>query len=332
MKTCAITIQPLSPFGTPLKGDTLFGQFCWQCASDPALLNQSFDVTIAAYGEKPFALFSSAFPVLPDGSYALKRPEAPLEMLHDLTGMSRDELLDNRKRLKGKKWLLCRHPDLLKDLRTCEYHDNNGISKIFGLDYDRELLAEVEISHNSINRLTGTTGEGFAPFTCDSLVYAPECRLVIFAAFDENVLSVENLKTGLQRIGSFGYGRDATTGLGRFALVDCTTVDLAALGAHDANALYTLAPSVPETGRYRDAMFTPFTRFGRHGDCLAVSGKPYKNPVIMVDEGALLFPNNMAEALNRPYLGTGIIGISKIQENTVHQGYALYIPVRLEAQ
>lgn len=69
---------------------------------------------------------------------------------------------------------------------------------------------------------------------------------------------------------------------------------------------------------------------GRHGDRLSVSGKPFKNPVIMADEGALLFPHDMAAALARPYLGAAVRGVSKIQENTVHQGYSLYIPVRLE--
>ena len=35
MKLYAIVIETHSGFGTPLKGDTLFGQFCWEVAMDP---------------------------------------------------------------------------------------------------------------------------------------------------------------------------------------------------------------------------------------------------------------------------------------------------------
>ena len=29
MKTFKFTLRPLTPFGTPVAGDTLFGHFCW---------------------------------------------------------------------------------------------------------------------------------------------------------------------------------------------------------------------------------------------------------------------------------------------------------------
>jgi CRISPR-associated protein Csm4 len=332
MNTYQITIQPRSLFGTPLKGDTLFGQFCWQCATDPALLNKPFDDAIATYLAEPFVLFSSAFPLLTDDGYALKRPDAPLDHLFDFSGKSKEDILDSRKKLEGKKWLICRQPDGLRELRKCSFINDDELAALSGLKDGLKVLTQAELSHNSINRLTGTTtGEGFAPFTQDSLVYAPASRLVIFVAIDEQIISADALKTGLERIGSFGFGRDASTGMGRFDLLDCQPVDLKRLGPDNANALYTLAPSVPDAALYRDALFTPFTRFGRHGDRLAVSGRPFKNPVIMADEGALLFPHDMSSALAKPYLGTAVCGVSKIKEiNTVHQGYSLHIPVRLE--
>jgi CRISPR-associated protein Csm4 len=329
VKTYCITIEPSSTFGTPLKGDTIFGQFCWQTAYAPDLLKVPLDEAIRTYPEKPFAIFSSAFPSLPDGRIAFKRPDAPLDLLFDFTGKTREEIIGGRKTFKKLKWMLYDKPAALADFRTCRYLDEKGLAHLAGLETDIFSSLE-ESSHNSINRLTGTTGDGFAPFTQENTAYSAGCRLTVFAGIDEDVLSLEALKTGLERIGTSGFGRDASTGLGKFAVTDCREIDLAAYGSAQPNALYTLSPSVPKMADYKDALFTPFTRFGRHGDRLAISGKPFKNPVIMADEGALYFPTDMSDALKRPWLGTALTGLSKIQETAVAQGYSLYIPVRLE--
>ncbi|HIJ96301.1 MAG TPA: hypothetical protein HPP94_11310 [Desulfuromonadales bacterium] len=329
MKTYCITIEPRSSFGTPLKGDTLFGQFCWQAAYAPDLLTVSLDEVIRMYPEKPFAVFSSAYPSLPDGRVALKRPDAPLDLLFDFSGKSREEIIGGRKAFKKLKWMLYDKPGALADFRTCRYLDDQELALIAGLAAEKHSSVE-ETSHNSINRLTGTTGDGFAPFTQENTVYAVGCRLTLFVGIDETLLTMEALKTGLERIGTSGFGRDASTGLGKFAVIECSAVELATFGSLQPTALYTLSPSVPGITGYKDALFTPFTRFGRHGDRLAISGKPFKNPVIMADEGALYFPADIDDALQRPYLGTALTGLSKIQETAVAQGYSLYIPVRLE--
>ena len=64
MKLYALTIRPLSGFGTPLKGDTIFGHFCWQFAYDSTLLNGGFQSWVDKYQQQPFAVFSSAYPTL----------------------------------------------------------------------------------------------------------------------------------------------------------------------------------------------------------------------------------------------------------------------------
>lgn len=321
MKTYQITIEPLSPFGTLLKGDTLFGQFCWQAAYDRSLLSLPLDEAVARHADIPFAVFSSAFPALPGGGVAFKRPDAPLDLLFDLSGMSKEDRIGRRKEHKKRKWLACDRMGALADLSACRYLESADLAGA-GSEHLR--------SHNSINRLTGTTGEGFAPYVQAETIYPAGSRLVIFAGIEEQTLSAESLRNGLDGMGQSGFGRDASIGMGKFRIVSFEAVDLAAFGSKDPNALYTLSPCVPEPGRYRDAFFTPFTRFGKHGDRLAISGKPFKNPVIMADEGALLFPVDLAASCTLPYVGTSVTGLSKVQETAVMQGYSLYIPVRLE--
>lgn len=329
MKICCITIEPRSSFGTPLKGDTLFGHFCWQAAYDATLLTVPFETAIKAYGERPFAIFSTAVPLLGNGGLALKRPDAPLDKLFALAGLQREAAIGQRKALKKKKWLFCDRPGVMENLATCRYGDDQELLVAAGLD-GSDFATETLQSHNSINRLTGSTGEGFAPYAQPAITYQPGLKLALLVGYDPEMMTMEGLLAGVRNIGLSGFGRDASTGMGRFQVVTHSDCDLAAYGSKNPNALYTLAPSVPETVRYQDMLFTPFTRFGKHGDCLAISGKPFKNPIIMADEGALFFPLDLAQALQRPYLGTAVSGLSKIQESTIAQGYALTIPVRLE--
>jgi len=67
VKLYEITLQPRSAMITPLKGDTLFGHFCWQAAHDPSLVDGSLDQQMARYDKAPFAVFSSACHRATDG-------------------------------------------------------------------------------------------------------------------------------------------------------------------------------------------------------------------------------------------------------------------------
>lgn len=329
MKTYAIVIQPRSPFGTSLKGDTIFGQFCWQIAHDPGLLECSFEEVVKTYPERPFAIFSSAFPWLGERKWCFKRPDVPMALFSDISSLDDKLRIEKRKELKKKRWVICDRPGVMESFKSVQLVTDSELLSHAKLGGDHFVIVS-ETNHNSINRLTGTTGEGHSPFTQENIVYQQGGLLVIFAGIDHTVMTVEKLKIALEHIGIFGFGRDASTGKGRFSVEDIQEIDLFAYGAKEPNALYTLGPSVPEPGKYRDALFTPFTRFGRHGDQLAISGKPYKNPVIMADEGGVFFPQDISESLKTPYLGTGLTGLSKILPETIAQGYSLYIPARME--
>ena len=194
----------------------------------------------------------------------------------------------------------------------------------------KSLVLDYTQPHNTINRLTGTTGEGqFAPFAVDQTVYMPGAKLVVFVGLREDI-KIEQMVKAIKQIGDSGYGKDASTGLGKFDVVGHKEINLIAIGSENPNACLTLAPCVPESDMFSQMFFTPFTRFGRHGDVLAKSGKPFKNPVIMADEGAVFIFNGKAPA-DKPYIGTAVTGISKAEHKAVTQGYSLYIPVKVEA-
>ncbi len=342
MKLYAITLKPASGFGTALKGDTLFGHFCWQAAYDSSLIEGGLKNQIALYPEKPFAVFSSAFPKMKKdtATYVLKRPEIPFSFM---LPPKEDKAADMRQRkdFKKKKWMLV-SGDLHIDIKAINYFSDHELLKeaqtVLTEETKRqmkktghsEFMNSCSQSHNTINRLTQTTGTGmFAPYEKKNLYYYPETELVFFVLIEESATDIERIALGLERIGNWGFGKDASTGLGRFDLGERDELPIPS--CDDSNAIYALSPCVPEKNAFSEAFFTPFVRFGKHGDRLATFGNPFKNPVIMADEGAVFIPKDKAQ-FNKPYIGQAITHVSKAMPETVVQGYAPYLPLKLEVR
>ncbi len=341
MKIYAITIKPESAFGTPLKGDTLFGHFCWQAVHDDTLLSGGLDAWVDRYEERPFAVFSSAF--LLTGSkqgtryICLPKPSLPPKRSR---GASRRERVLLRKQNKKKKWVVMPFEKIGDELGQFETVNDADVFRLhcdsltpekkrmlkFLPDEQQKPVSPFIQMHNSINRLTMTTGKDFTPFPMENFHYMPFSRLVIFAGIDEEALDVSRLETGIKRIGMYGFGRDASTGLGRFTVekIEETAGFGGACGKE--NGFYVLAPCVPEQDKWQEQFAMPFTRFGRHGAELVLTGKPFKNPVVMADEGSVFFAQESTE-IGKPYIGTAIKNLSLAEPRTIGQGYSLYLPV-----
>ncbi len=340
MKLYTIILNPVSGFGTTLKGDTIFGHFCWQAAYDPSLLEGGLERQIAIYHEKPFAVFSTAFPVVEKGktAFAFKRPEIPFSFMLP-AGNNKAEDMRQRKDFKKNKWMFV-NKDLHLDVKTANFISDQGLlDEVTGLLSEgtrrqigkaekTEFLKLFSQAHNSINRMTQTTGTGsFAPYVKENIYYLPDTKLAVFVLIEEKATDIDRITLGLKRIGRSGFGRDASTGLGRYETEKYYEIPLPR--PMDSNVCYTLAPCVPAKDVFRETYFSPFVRFGKHGDRLASYGNPFKSPIIMADEGAVLIPDNK-NVFNKPYTGQAVTNISKSIPETVVQGYAPYIPFKLE--
>lgn len=330
MKRYEIIIKPLSPFGTPLKGDTLFGQFCWQLFYKIGQTDSRFETLIKNYFEKPFVVFSSAIPALvnPEKRYIMKKPDIPSEFIISRNGMTRIEFQKKAKQLRSKKWMLV-DENLIIDLSKPDifFNDHELIEFFMNEENGKELIIHFEKAHNSINRLTGSTGKDmFAPFHEDTFCYHPDLELAIIALVDESQISIEELSTCIGEIGGIGFGKDASTGNGRFSITSCKKIkEIETVGV---DAIYSLAPSVPGKESFDDKFFKLFVRFGKHGGGLATTGNPFKKPVMMEDEGAVYLVNENNPIPETPYIGCAVSGVSKSQTRAVVQGYTPYLPVK----
>jgi CRISPR-associated protein Csm4 len=184
-----------------------------------------------------------------------------------------------------------------------------------------------------LNRYTGTTGtDQFAPRQVDRIFFAEHARLDIYAVFDQGRLSAEELYGLLEIVGIHGFGRDATTGLGKFTIE--SNCEHHWLEQDQPHRLWlTLAPGAPNTELLlaEGCHYLPLTRFGRHGNLAAVQDSPFKQPILMIGTGAVLKAREPAHwVLHGRGLGGKEAPLSKTIPETVHQGYAPVVPFRME--
>ena len=156
MRSYRARISPKSAFGTPLKGDTLFGQLCWAARNIYGIdrLTLLLDGYIAG---RPYAVISDAFPA----DY-LPRPSLPT---HWFVGNEHDDL----KSIKKRVWMPLAHFEepVAEWLRYSE-----PSSALNGA-----VPEEHPQPHNTLNRETGRTGVGeFAPYSMlQSVVRSQKC-------------------------------------------------------------------------------------------------------------------------------------------------------------
>lgn len=327
MTPLKVTLIPRTAFATPLLGDTLFGQLCW--AIRHGWGEARLEGLLAGYtAGRPFVVVSDAFP-----AGHLPLPALPSRLW---AGAGGDP--SQRKALKRRIWLP--EADFPRPLAQWQ-----GLARESGQVGGSASRIQ---AHNSLNRLTLTTGsgDGFAPHGVRQWWHTPGARLDLHLRLDEarpDALGRAELAAALAAIGAAGFGRDASAGLGKFTLEGSPAE--AVLSSHDASdAWLTLAPCAPQGLGFDPARshYRPFTRYGRHGDEAARREAPFKAPLLMAATGALFSPRPMGGEAGvretadwtRGFIGQGLGGdgsLSSVLPQTVHQGYAPALPVRLPA-
>ncbi|MDR1945811.1 MAG: hypothetical protein LBQ51_01400 [Desulfovibrio sp.] len=320
MRTYRLVLRPETAFGARLVGDTLFGQLCRilrRLRGETALNELLEDYT----KNRPFAVLSDA---VPHGFVPL--PALP-SFFWTLSG---DE---DRKKRKSKRWVGVEHlTDKLIRWQSCARDDEDAYAAHIAQkdkntdDNDIRCAPETRVQqHNTINRMTGSTGTGnFAPYGMTQFWHHPETALDLYAVLDESRLDKTGFMEALSAVGKLGYGRDAGIGLGKFVLEG--DMETPAWDCRPAKSFLTLALCAPQGLNFdaKHSFYRVRVHFGRHGEEAALGPNPFKHPLLAAETGAVF---TLPEAASRQFLGQGVTGISKADARTVHQGYAPAVPL-----
>ena len=291
MKLYKIKLTPTSSFLTTLRGDTLSGHMCWALRH---LKGEAYlENLLQGYtGGRPFAVVSDAFP-----ANWLPKPHMPMSLL----GEDPEEKKSNRK----KRWIS--HEDIKKGNYTSAKTDK---------EIGAELGSALEI-HNAINYRSSRTGDGFDPYSY--LLHTYPKAMEVYVLIDENRFDKETLEKVVALVGELGFGKKATVGKGRFVLDTVEEIP----SEHTGKAYMTLSPSVLDGIDAADLYYEIFVRFGKHGAWLAKQ-KAFKKPLLMAETASVIIYD---DEKNLFFVGKGIDGISEADPKTVHQGYAITIPI-----
>lgn len=300
MNTYRFTLSPQSAFGTPLVGDSLFGQLCWAIVNrfGETRLNELLDGYVE---QRPFMVVSDCFP----------KGYLPLPTIPSRFWQTTEEHKADRKKLKKIQWI--KWEDAQQS--AVEFWQEKAITANFKFEKESQ-----DQYHNTIDRASGTTGEGaFAPYATELTWFNRTQQFDLYIVLDESRFSLADLQLILNDVGHFGFGRDASIGLGKFTVAE--EVQAVEFKQENANCYFTLANTAPQgLGLNKEHSYYQITtRFGRHGDIQALSSSPFKKPIILAKAAAIFTPNEYKERL---FLGNGLTHISTAQTNAVHQGYA----------
>jgi CRISPR-associated protein Csm4 len=314
MQQMLITIKPLTAFGDSIKGDSLFGQFCW------AILHrygkQRLDELLDGYTQNnPYLICSDVFP-----SGFIIKPSLPLHFFEKIDG-------EQRKQIKQRQWMPVERIESTPISQWLNFSLSEQQAARTFSEQTTQLYSRHLQVHNSIHRLLNTTEGGeFAPYEMPQLWFHPAIKLQIYLLFDEQKLNKQELLDIINDLAGKGIGRDASIGLGKFKIEDHQN-KFPVNHQKDANAWINLAPIAPQNLEFDadNSFYQPFTRFGRHGDMAVLTGKPFKNPILLADTGGVFtFKKSVPQA---QFIGQGLGGQGSLSKapgfgDTVHQAYA----------
>ena len=324
-----VVIETTGHFVTPIKGDTLFGHFCWSYRESFGESRLEHDILNGYTQSQPKIIFSDAYAhgyfYLPKYAYDLN-----FELSYDAT---------QRKQIKGRKYLsqdIVLNKDVsLKNIWQ-DTIQNKEYSALNAQDAKTPSIIDFVQTHNTINRNIGTTSSGiFAPYNVNNFTYKSNkdetVKLDIFVMIDEvlaNNCGIDEISKLIANIGLQGFGADASIGKGKFNVDSISEIQVK---NKTAKSGMTLAPAlVSENDNVDKVYYDTFTRFGRHGNIMAHSKQVFKLPITLMNSNAfVVFRDHVPQ-----YIGNGFINSPKFGEDKDHNGYiqaySMIIPLNLE--
>ena len=207
MDYAKITIKPISPFITVLQSDTIFGHFAWgyrYCFGESKL-----NKLLETFKQKPFIVFSDGFikGTLPK---PFLKPYLP-----------KNEELIFAKEIKKigfiDKELIFKNIDNLKDeIIFKKLSENKKINspceKSFSKEKNKKDIESQITQKNSINRNSNLVTEGL--YSIKESFFGSGFEFEVYFKYQD--IDKKTIKEVFEFISKRGYGKDKTTGKGRF--------------------------------------------------------------------------------------------------------------------
>lgn len=302
MRIYKATLHLTSAFGTPWQADTLFGHWCWSIVrhKGPDFLTSAF---LGEYRRgTPPVLISDGFP-----SGWLPRPLG-------VEPKDQEALLPKTERIRQYRTI---KDGLEAHWLTVEEFNRVRHGEIVYPKSQPHTAIRV-VAKNQIDRLTNTAGGPAGTVYDFTERYLPEVDVYwrLADGYEELV------RDFLANLVHTGYGKRKSVGYGQVESFTFETFDKFPSIA-EANGFVTLSSFVPGAADPRDGFWRTTVKYGKLGEEGAVTGQPFKRPLIQLTAGSCFY-----DAPVRDWYGRLIAAVTT-DPAVVHYGYAFPVSLRL---
>jgi CRISPR-associated protein Csm4 len=286
-KDYRLRIKPLSTFITPWQSDTFVGHLFWAVRYIEGEEYLKGFIKDSKEFKPPF-IFS-------DGIIRgqLPKPDYPTLKRSQLIKLGREYFGENSYTAlkKVKKINTIKEEEFREYIKGCDgatFIKNKLISlKNSKSNESKNPIKTLNITHNTINRITGTTTDGDLFSTVEYLVDGE----ILFYIKMRKDLEIESLKKYIEYVALTGFGKKSSSGKGAFEIVSLE--ENQAFNLENSNAFMVLSNYIPKNGDYEEALSVKtITKFGKVGG--NEEDMPFKKPFICFEKGSI-FKGNAAD-------------------------------------
>lgn len=288
MKLHRYLVRPRSPWGTPLRGDTLYGLVLWRIAERDGDAACREVIAALRAGRPPFVLSSA----MPRGMLCAPRlspaPRATFRRwveegaFRDAAGKPLDLYAALQAYKTFRKMSFLPVEEWIRQARALSARTLFAwYCRLPRQEKENPVPTEMPGAepHVAIDRRTNRALEGGLFFN-RLTHFGPDSGFHVYARTDKP----DDLLALLRLVGDLGFGKDASAGKGRFGVERDTAFDPAPL-ERAGTASLLLSPCAAPDMADLDGWYATEIKRGKAGPG---ASSPFKNPILLLREGSLL--------------------------------------------
>lgn len=325
--TKLITLKPKSGLITELQSDTIYGHFCWRLIEKSGT-NKLTDFINHYRNGNPIFLLSDGLLISEDeiffpAPYLFKKPITK--------GRQEDKILEFVKRKYKKESVFLTLSQLNEFIYSSEIQveassgNNSGsVNKIYTPKIEEQLRVSVRIDRQSFAAEEHMLFSYNPKFVPKNFSYA-----ILSKVLNENLFDEFRCSEILRDVFTLGFGKKKSSGYGQFAEEIKIDPFDKIQEPNESNAFLILGNYLPavEDG-ITPIGFDTNTKYGKFGEELAQSHKPFKNPIIFLTAGSCFKTSNA----KKTYYGrvTNEKEISEYHKDTVQFGCPFFLRIKTQ--
>ncbi|MDX9978278.1 MAG: hypothetical protein RBS16_09655 [Candidatus Cloacimonadales bacterium] len=282
MKNYEIKWTLNSPLSTELDSDTIFGHFCWSLRYLKGK-DKLVDFLDKLKAREVSFVLSNGFQ-----DKLLPMPKLPLDSdaRNRLQQKHKFRYEDKRKEIKSMNSIpLSLLKDLYENISLERFIDEHYSGNIDLLTAQKKTKMATIITHNTINRLTGTTSADMENLYQEITQFYP-LNTQFYSWLKTDYFDLNEVEEIFIAITNLGYGKNKNIGKGNFDIEVSESDELLPVTSK-TNAWLLLSNCVPNEDDTTNVLYNSKVKFGKLGGNYALKESPFKHPIFMFTPGSL---------------------------------------------